>query len=82
MSWTGYVITDVDKPDVGLATAVWNEGQADEFRYSRRAKMTTAEGAVIREEAKAARDAAIAKRAIDTGSSNDFTYILNNDEVF
>jgi hypothetical protein len=36
MSWTGYVITDVDKPDVGLATAVWNEGQADEFRYSRR----------------------------------------------
>lgn len=44
MAWTGYITTDKDSPNVGTATAVWNEGEADEFRYSRRARMTAAGG--------------------------------------
>ena len=61
--WNCSIKLDPDKPDVGTATATWNVGQADAFTYSRRVKMTAAEGAKFVAEANAGLVAATAQAA-------------------
>lgn len=77
MAWTGQIVTDANSPNVGVATAIWNIGETDEFRYSRRARMTVEEGQAILAEAEAARQTAIAKAQADAALSATFTNILN-----
>ena len=63
MAWVASVVLDDDKDDVGTATAIWNEGLADEFAYSRRAEVTGAEANAFVAEAVVARDARDTKLA-------------------
>lgn len=81
MPWTAEVTLDADKDDVGTATAVWNVGEADEFRYSRRARVTQAEAQAFAEEAIAARDAHEANAAQEANLSSTLTTILNDVEA-
>jgi hypothetical protein len=77
MAWTGYVTLDADKTDVGTATAVWNEGQPDEFRYSRRARVSGQEANVFVVEAQAALVARDALAAEGSTRSGQLTALLN-----
>jgi hypothetical protein len=77
MPWTSRVNVDVDKSDVGTATAIWNAGLADEFQYSRRAKMTAAEAQALKVEATAARDKELARRTTNADYETFFTNVLN-----
>ena len=54
MAWEATVKLRGTSDDVGLVTCVWNRGEADEFSYSRMAKVTTAEKVKLVAEAKAA----------------------------
>ena len=55
MAWTAYVQPDKDKDDIGTATVVWNEGQADEFRFTKRSKISLAAAQDLKTEAEAAK---------------------------
>jgi len=81
MAWTGYVTLDADKENVGTATAVWNEGEADEFPYSRRARVTQAEAEAFAAEAVAARDAREAQTGREATLALTLTTILNDAEA-
>lgn len=81
MPWTTTITLDADKPDVGTATAVWNAGQADEFTYSRRARMTLAEGQAFAAEAIAARDADAAKKAQEASLAGTLANLLATEEA-
>lgn len=81
MAWTATIVLDADKPDVGTATAVWNAGQADEFTYSRRARMTLAEGQAFAAEAIAARDADAAKKAQEASLAATLANLLATEEA-
>lgn len=69
MAWTAAISLDTDKPDVGMATGVWNSGLPDQFTYSRRAKMNVADKAqfVI--------DARAALAAFQTRTSAEATFV-------
>lgn len=77
MPWTGKVILDPDKSDVGTATATWNEGLPDEFTYSRRAKLTVAERNAFVAEAKAALSVRDTQGTKETSLSANLTTALN-----
>ena len=77
MAWTGIVRLDADKDEVGVATAIWNEGQPDEFQYTRRAKVSGVEAARFIAEAQEALDAAVAKAARNEALSATLTNLLN-----
>jgi len=81
MAWTAHVTLDADKNDVGSATATWNEGQGDEFAYSRRARVSQAEGQAFALEAIAARDAHELKAAREATLSAALATMLNNAEA-
>lgn len=78
MAWTAYVQTDADKDDVGSARAVWNEGQADEFSYSRRVKICVAEADAFKAEAVEALAAHNARVAADSAYSDYLSGVMNN----
>jgi len=77
MAWTGIVITDTDKTNVGTITAIWNQGLGDEFTYSRRGRMTNAEKDAFVTEAKDALGAHQNKGTIDVNFSGILTTALN-----
>lgn len=77
MPWTGKVELDTDKPDVGIVTAVWNLGLADEFTYSRRGKMNNTDKNSFVLEAKAALIAQQAKVVAETNFTTILTTALN-----
>ncbi len=77
MAWTGQVILDADKPDVGVAIAIWNQGQADEFRYERRAQLSVTDRNKFVAEAKAALTAEQTKRASEATYAANLTTALN-----
>lgn len=79
--WTATIVLDDDKSNVGTATAIWNAGQADEFRYSRRARMTIAEGRAFAAEAVAARDADVAKRTQEASLAGTLVDLLATEEA-
>jgi len=81
MPWTTTITLDADKPDVGTATAVWNAGQADEFTYSRRAKVNLAEGRAFAAEAVAARKAAAARRTQEASLAGTLADLLATEEA-
>lgn len=81
MGWTGRVLLDADKENVGSATAVWNEGEADECSYSRRARVTQADAEAFAAEAIAARDAREAQGAREATLAATLTTILNDAEA-
>ena len=74
--WTATVKLDADKTDVGSATAVWNAGGPDEFTYSKRLKVTVAEGQAFAAEAVAARDEAAARAVREVALSTTLTGFL------
>lgn len=77
MAWTAQVKLRGDSADVGLVTCIWNEGQADEFTYSRLAKVTTKEKARIVTEAKAAQEQFSTKVARESALSGLMATALN-----
>jgi len=77
MAWIGKVSLDPDKLDVGTATAVWNEGELDEFVYSRRAKVSGEDAANFVVEAKAARITAEAIAGQNATLATTLTVLLN-----
>lgn len=77
MPWTGTVVLDADKTNVGTAYATWNAGQPDQFVYSRRARMTAAERDAFVLEAKAALAAEQDKRTREATFSTSLTTALN-----
>jgi len=66
MAWTVSVTLDADKTNVGTASAMWDADGDDEFTYSRRARVTDAEGDAFVAEAVAARDARAVRRERET----------------
>jgi len=77
MAWTSKITLDDNKLDVGLATAIWNEGQSDEFRYSERVQMNAAGKAQIVTAAKAALAAYQIKTANEANYESILTSALN-----
>jgi len=77
MAWTAKVTLDFDKPDVGFASATWNEGEADVFTYSRRAKVSGAEAAAFKVEAIAALAEHVAQTARNATLSATLTTLMN-----
>jgi hypothetical protein len=77
MAWTATVNLDPDKPDTGLVIAIWNAGQADEFQYARRAKITAAEKTAFVSEAKAALAAYQTKVAAEANYASQLAAALN-----
>lgn len=78
MAWTGYVRLDPDKTDVGTAEAVWNEGQADEFRYGPvRARLNIAGRDAFVAAAEAAKAAHDTRMAQEASFSANLTNALN-----
>lgn len=78
MAWTGTIALDPDKPDVGVATAVWDTGQADVFTYSRRAKMSVADKNAFVIEAHAALTAFQALTTAQVTFATSLTTALNS----
>ena len=81
MSWTVQVTLDVDKSNVGTATAIWNVGLPDEFQYSRRAKISAAKGQLFAKEAMAAKRADIVKKARETPLAITLATMLATEEA-
>lgn len=81
MAWTCTVRLDEDKDTVGTATAVWDEGGPAEFSYSRRVKITMAEGHAFAEEAIAARDAFLQRRTDEANLSSTLEDIMADEEA-
>lgn len=77
MAWEAFVKLRGDSDDVANVTCVWNRGEVDEFRYSRDAKISTAEKNKIVAEAKAALAAHVAKVGRETTLSGVVTTALN-----
>ena len=77
MAWTGYVTLDDDKPNVGLARTVWDEGGPEEFSYSRRVAFTGPELTAFVADAKAARQTAIDSAAANAAKSIILTDAMN-----
>ena len=77
MAWTAKVTLDFDKPDVGFASATWNEGEADAFTYSRRAKVSGAEAAAFKAEAIAALAVHVERVAQNDSLSATLTTLMN-----
>jgi len=75
--WTGYVKADKNSPDVGLATAIWNEGEETEFVYKKRMKVSQASARTLRDLAIIERDEFLARKNIDANLSNILTTRLN-----
>lgn len=69
MAWTATISLDPDKPDVGIATGIWNVGLPDQFIYSRRAKMNVTDKAAFVAEAHAALTAS------QTKTTNEATFV-------
>ena len=69
--WTCAVKLDFDKPDVGTATATFTVGEQS-FTYSKRLKVTQAQGELFVAEAKAGLTEYIAQTACE----NSLTAIL------
>lgn len=78
MAWTGTIALDADKPDVGVATAVWNTGQVDQFTYARRAKMNVADKNAFVSEAHVALTAFQTLTAAQAGFATTLTTALNS----
>ena len=79
--WTATVTLDADKIDVGSATATWNAGEPDEFTFSRRVKVSAAEGRAFAAEAVAARDDALARAAREAPLAATLTGFLTDAEA-
>lgn len=77
MPWIAYVTLDVDKSDVGTASAIWNKGLADEFVYTRRVKISVAEKNAFAAEAKAALTANQNQNTKEADYSAQLTQALN-----
>jgi hypothetical protein len=54
MAWTGQVILDSDKADVGTAVCTWDKGLATEFTFTTRARVNAAGRTAVVAAAKAA----------------------------
>lgn len=76
MAWVATVVTDDDKPDVGMATATFTSQQGQTFTYSRRVKIPDDKNAFVAE-AKAALQVAAAKHIRDGNLSTALTDALN-----
>ena len=77
MAWTARIKLDDDKNNAGVATAIWNEGEADQFIYSRRAKATGAEAAAFVADAVAALSAHQSKAALEATLVTALEGLLN-----
>lgn len=77
MAWTCTVIEDIDKDNIGQATAVWDQGGADEFTYSIRSGFTGAAAAQFKADAIAAKDAYLANKAGNATKSTTLTTYMN-----
>ena len=71
--WTCSIKLDPDKPDVGTATATFTVGEQS-FTYSKRLKMTTAQGNAFAAEAKAG----LVEATAQTARENSLTTILTD----
>lgn len=65
MRWVSSVILDVDKEDVGTASAAFTDTDSAVFSYSRRAAITAEDAALFVAEAIAARNAWRVKRGAE-----------------
>ena len=79
--WVATLRLDDDKLDVGTATATWNAGEVDEFTYSKRVKVTVAEGRAFATEAVAAKRAVLARIARETPLAATLTTFLTDAEA-
>jgi len=79
MAWTGYVVTDKGSPNVGIAKAIWDEGEETEFIYSKRDQVSQASARILRDEAVAAHSEYLEKQIRDNNLSNILTTILNEE---
>jgi len=77
MAWTVNIRLDEDKTDVGHVIATWNAGDADEFVYSARAKAGGGGAANYKAAAIAARDADIAKKALEASLNTSMEAFMN-----
>lgn len=77
MAWTSEVSLDADKTNVGWVTAIWNAGQATEFRYGARVRATMPELNAFVAAAKAALTAHQAKTAQEAIYVTTVTNALN-----
>lgn len=77
MPWIATVTLDPDKSDVGIASAIWNKGLSDEFKYSRRVKISVAEKNAFVTEAKAALAASQNQNTKEVDYSTQLTQALN-----
>ena len=77
MAWEATVQLRDESEDVGIVTCIWNSGEADEFSYSRSARMTTAEKVKLVAEAKAALAAHVEKVAREATLAGIMATALN-----
>jgi len=77
MAWTSKIVIDKDKTNVGQATAIWNAGQTDEFKYSRRVTFTVAEKNAFVAEAIAAKAARATLTTAEASFESQLTTALN-----